>query len=224
MSTHVPLSVLDWVLAPTPLEKMKACGSVTQITEFSNGTIGIMTFYCHRWDCEHCRQASKQSIINKIMKKSLLWYTKPIEASKYQAIRKRVVRAGAQYVAIGSGDEILMLTDKPVLEGAKLLSKLQLEPLIERYLESESQYDYRHRRFRHSEGLFPPTKPASINIHIKRKIALDKPKKDVIAGLGDKGYMSTNIGIGFIEYMRPYKGLGSLDTALKNDVNKVRWG
>jgi hypothetical protein len=202
---------------------MAACGKVTQIIEYSNGTIGVMTFYCHRWDCDHCRQVSKQEIINKIMKKSLLWYAVPIQSSRYQAIRKRIARADAKYAAIGSGVEILILTDKPVLEESKLLSKPHLEPLIAQYLDLESQYDYRHKRFRHSVGLFPVTQPINTDIHIKRKVAVDKPRKDVIAGLEEKGYFTSTNSIGSIEYMRPYKGLGSLDIALKNEVDKVRW-
>jgi hypothetical protein len=165
---------------------------------------------------------SKQEIINKIMKKSLLWYAIPIDSSKYQAIRKRIARAGAKYAAIGSGDEILMLTDKPVLKESRLLSKPHLESLIEQYLDLESPYDYRHKRFRHSAGLFPLTQ-SKMDIHIKRKVAVDKPKKDVVSDLGEKGYFISTNSRGNIEYMRPYKGLGDLGAALENDADKVRW-
>lgn len=226
MSTNAPASApasaLDWVLAPTPRDKIAGCGKVTQITEFSNGTVGVMTFYCHRWDCEHCRQVSKRMVIDKVLKKSVLWYAIPINSSKYDATRKRIVRADAKYVAIGSGDEILMLTDKPVLEDCKLLSKVHLEPLIDRYLEAESQYDYRHRRFRHSAGLFSAAQPTTNSTHIKRKVAVDRSKKDVISGLENKGYASTT-HTGGVDYMRPYKAHSSLDSALKDDVNKIKW-
>jgi hypothetical protein len=70
--------------------------------------------------------------------------------------------------------------------------------------------------------LFPAAQPInSENTHIKRKIAVDKLKKDVIIGLMDKGYMPVN-HTGSVEYMRPYK-LVNLDGALKNDVSKVLW-
>jgi hypothetical protein len=223
VSANAPVSVLDWVTAPTPQDKTKACGTVCQIIEYSNRTLAVLTFYCHRWDCAHCREANKKAIISKIIGKSVLWYTATIDAHDYGAVTKRISRAGSKYVAVGSGAEILMLTDKPVLENAKLLSKIHLEPLINKYLESESIYDYRHRRFRHSEGLFPAAQPInSENTHIKRKIAVDKLKKDVIIGLMDKGYMPVN-HTGNVEYMRPYKALVNISTALEHDVSKVLW-
>jgi len=222
LSTNAAASVLDWVLAPTPQDKRAACGKVTQITEYFNGTIGIVTFFCHRWDCGHCRQASKQAVIDKVLKKSLLWYTLPIDANQYEAIRKRIVRTGGKYVGLGSGPEILMLTDKPVLDDCKLLSKIQLEPLIDQYLENESEYDYRHRRFRHSAGLFSAAQPTTNSTHIRRKFAIDRQKQDVISGLENKGYTSTNHSAG-VDFLRPYIAHSSLDDALRSDVNKVRW-
>lgn len=222
MSTNTPVTALDWITTPTSQDKTKVCGKVTQLTEYVNGTIGIVVFYCHRWDCVHCREASKKTIISKIMKKSMLWYTATIDANDYGAVTKRINRAGSKYVAVGSGSTILILTDKSVIEGSKLMSKINLEPLIDHYLDSESQYDYRHRRFRHSEGLFPAAKPINTeNTRVKRRIAVDRAKKDVITGLVDKGYMSVN-HTSSVEYMRPYK-LVNLDSALKNDVNKVLW-
>lgn len=224
MNDKAPVSVLDWIPAPTPPDKTAACGKVTQIVEYSNGTIGVMAFYCHRWDCARCRQARKQEIIDQIFSVSVLWWVHLIDSGKYQAVRKRIARAGAKYCAVGSGSEILILTDKLALPESKLVSKLILEPLIGQYLESD--YNYRHNRFRHSQGLFPKASTSMVQVHIKRKIAIDKAKPEVIANLEQHGYLASTYfhSDKDINYMRRLtSNAKDLDTALSNDVEKIVW-
>ncbi len=179
-------SLLDWITEPTPNLKVQNCGKLTQVTVFTNGVVSVKAFHCHRYDCPRCGNEQKAEIKKKIIDKSPIWYGKVISEIEYGAAQKRIKRAGEQYCALGMGDEILILTMAPVLNGSSMLALGKLESSIDEYLDCE--YAYRKRRFRHSNGLFPSKPSSPITTHIKRKYAVGEPVKTMITKFVDKGY------------------------------------
>lgn len=220
MSNNMPASILDWVRAPTPEDKRELCGKVTQIVEYTNGTVGIMAFYCHRWDCERCEAERKKVITQQIMNTLPYWFMMVIENRRYSAVTKRVNRAGAKYFALGTGENVLALTNRKVFKESKPVYGENLHRLI--YLYLDCPYSYRHRRFRHSRGLFPKTGTPT-TAHIRRKIAVTKSKEHIVATLEVNGYSVTNRERD-IDYMRPILlNEQSLTSILEKEKKMVKW-
>ncbi|MFC1930008.1 hypothetical protein ACFLW6_04040 [Chloroflexota bacterium] len=199
MDTLNPTS-LDWLLEPTPTDKKANCGKLTQITVYSNGTVSVKAFYCHRYDCPRCGAQRREEIKSMIMGIRPFWYVKTINEGEFPSTRKRVKRAGDKYCAIGAGDNILLLTQKPTFPDAKIMGMGQLENLINKHLDYE--YYYRHRRFRHSNGLFPPKGKPLVEIHVKRRYATIEPMNMVISHFIDCGYFQHRSGQEY--YLRPF--------------------
>lgn len=176
---------LDWLTEPTPAIKKSNCGKLTQVTVFTNGTISVMAFHCHRYDCMKCGTDRKAEIKDKIIKRQRYWYVLEINEANYPAIQKRIKRAGEQYCVVGGGDRLLLLTLKPVIEGSKAMVGYKLSNSIDKYL--DCPYDYRKRRFRHSSGLFEPEPKNDPLTHIKRKYAVAEAKDIVIKNFENGG-------------------------------------
>jgi hypothetical protein len=185
-------SVLDWITEPIPSQKKALCGQVTQITLYTNNTILVQAYYCHRFDCPRCGLERKQQIKDKILKASNIWYVKSISENEYTAITKRINRSGSKYCVIGSGDKLLLMTLNPVIEGSKASLGSVLESQIDKYL--DCAYDYRQRRFKHSQGLFPAEEKSDPVTHIERIYAINFPKDKVIQIFGKGGYLPIHYG------------------------------
>lgn len=149
-------SILDWILEPSPNDKKANCGRLTQITVYTNGTVSVKAFYCHRYDCPRCSAERKKQVVGKILGHSTFWYVRVIGESELSAARKKVKRSGDVYCAVGAGNDVLLLTKKPTFPDSRLVAMDLLKELVEQHL--ECGYSYRHRRFRHSNGLFPSSK------------------------------------------------------------------
>ena len=178
---------------PSPKDKRAACGKATLIILYTNGKFSLMGFFCHRWDCKRCASQRREDIRTTITALHATWYVKSITPAEYVAARKRIVRAGAKYCALGTGDSWLFLTTEPVLKGSQEMGGEALDLLIEESL--KGQHTPRKRRFRHSNGLFPETGRASGG-HIERKIVVAGQKERVLAELKKQGYGFSDGGDG----------------------------
>ena len=222
MNESKPASILDWFRAPSPQDKKEACGRVTQIVEYTNGTVGVMAFYCHRWDCPTCEANRREEIKRQISSARSFWFMKVIDDMKYSAVAKRVKRAGAKYCALGRGENVLMLTTRKVFEDSSSVYGEKLSRLIDLFLES-CPYAYRRRKFRHSKDLFLKKGTSITPVHIKRKIAVMKSREYILASLEDNGYLITNRE-GDVAYMRPISSKEeALESALEKDKEMVVW-
>jgi hypothetical protein len=190
-------SILDWKLAPTPSDRLTSCGKLTHITEYTNSTIQVMKFFCHRWDCPTCKAASIERTASKIMKFSPIWYTKTVGIDEFSAMQKRIQRSDAIYCGVGV-EKILLLTNRPILPDMELKHGGKLKELISAYLDQPS--GYRERRFRHSNNLFPKKEPSTV--HIKRRITVKETVLNVVGKLKSNGYVSSNILPG-VHYLQP---------------------
>ena len=91
---------------PSPKDKRAACGKATLIILYTNGKFSLMGFFCHRWDCKRCASQRREDIRTTITALHATWYVKSITPAEYVAARKRIVRAGAKYCALGTGDRL----------------------------------------------------------------------------------------------------------------------
>lgn len=222
MNESKPASILDWFRTPSPQDKKEACGKVTQIVEYTNGTVGVMAFYCHRWDCPTCEANRREEIKQQITNARSFWFMKIIDDVSYSAVTKQVKRASAKYCALGRGENTLMLTTSKVFEDSISVYGEKLLRLVDLFLES-CPYDYRHRKFRHSKDLFPAKGTSTTFVHIKHKIAVMKPKEYILASLEDNGYLITNRE-GDVAYMKPIlTNAQPLASVLEKDKEMVVW-
>jgi hypothetical protein len=84
------------------------------------------------------------------------------------------------------------MTLKPVIEGSKASLGKKLEAQINEYL--DCAYDYRKRRFKHSQGLFPAEVQSDPFTHIQRKYAVNKDRDKVIQIFCEGGYLPSYYG------------------------------
>jgi hypothetical protein len=214
-----PVSVFDWLPEPSPSSKKLRCGQLTQITEYSTGTVGVMAFYCHRHDCLRCGALRRKEIIQTIMTKSKVWYVQTISEDELLGMRKKVGRAGEQYCAVGAGDRILMMTLKPMLQGSHITGLSKLEYLIDGHLDCE--YDYRTRRFRHSNGLFPAKPKPITSVHILKQYASSESMIAVVDRFTKAGYIETFNEKGYF-LRRSGKG-STVDEVLATGLKHLEW-
>ena len=213
------VTMLDMVLDPSPQEKLAKCGSVTLINIYNNGTIGVRTFFCHRWDCPRCGSRRRQEIQDDIKNVSPIWFSTTINDDNYQATRKRIKRAGASYCAVGRG-EVLMLTNRPILEDSGMVGGDELLDLIDKHL--DCPYHHRQRLVRHSNGLFPPKCPPPSSIHIKRKIAVADKKEAVIGKLLQKEFYPTG-ELGDEYFLRGTGSKVDVEAIISQDMGHIEW-
>ena len=180
-----PSSGWDWVTSPTVLEKRANCGKLTLIIHYSNGYFEILVFRCHNWKCPYCANIRRFEIAEKIMSVSLFWYVTTVPDPRYTAIQKRITRAGIEYCAMQHNDDWAILTLEPVLEGGQLIAGDELALLTMQCC--VGPHVPGQRMFRSSRGLFPVMKDS--DVHIKRKIVVNEPFKDVLNKLMDDGHI-----------------------------------
>ena len=175
-------SALDLILDPPPDVKKSACGKSTLITLYTNRTVGVRMYQCHRWDCPTCGPARKQIIMDDLEATSPRWYTVLIDDVDYDRVRKKIKRAGAGYCAIGRGESVLLLTDRPVFEDCVVLGGDQLREQVNHFIDT-CGYFYRRRRIRHSQGLFPPKPQPPEDVHISRRLTVKEKPRAIVAKL-----------------------------------------
>lgn len=217
------ISALDLVLEPPPSVKKSACGKSTLVIIYTNGTICVRTYRCHRWDCPLCGQERKESIIRDLEAIRSEWYSIIIDDEQYERIRKRAKRAGAGYCAIGRGDEVMMLTDLPVFNDGKILAGEQLRGQVEKHID-QCSYSHRQRRIRHNQGLFPAKPQSSKDVHIRRQIGVNDTKHVIVGKFRTYGYYEENYS-STATYLRQTRGSCTPEEIIVADegLSKVLW-
>ncbi|MBN2239023.1 MAG: hypothetical protein JW712_04560 [Dehalococcoidales bacterium] len=211
--------MLDWLTEPSTADKVANCGKLTQITIYSNGTVMVRAFYCHRYDCPQCFAKRKVEIKSKIMKVSKFWFMTLTDEDHFSAVKKRITRTGEKYCAVGRGDNILVLTLHKVLENTRVVGMEHLENLIDKHLDCE--YNYRKRRLRHSRGLFPSEKKSLNTIHIKRRYATIEPLLAVVERFTNDGYNQQTASGEY--YLRPFLSKHAAEEVLNVCAANLVW-
>jgi len=113
-------------LDPGPKEKLQACGKKTLLVTYEvwrdsgpDEMVEIMVYRCHVWIVRYAHK-SELRLLKIECCKSTKWYAQEVPAINYGAMKKRIERAGAIYCALGTGDNWLFLTDKPIGEDGRL--------------------------------------------------------------------------------------------------------
>jgi hypothetical protein len=194
---------LDWVPSPSIASKKSHCGKITQITFYTTGSVNIKGFYCHRYDCPRCSADHKNEIKAMIVAKRKMWYFKVIDEDELSKVQEKVFHTDVKYCALGTGANILLLTTSPVLSGTRFAAVAQLAGFIDKAL--DCGYQYRTRRFRHSQGLFPAKAKSTSNVHIASRYASVESPEAVVRRFTNEGYEETSRGQE--HYLRPAYGV-----------------
>ena len=185
---------LDWIQEPRPQDKLSSCGKHTQITLYSNNSVQLIRFYCHRWDCPNCSKKKREAIRNEIMDVSTWWWKFDPKGRSYQAVQKQIKRAGAKYIALGTGSDTTFFVNMN-LEDNEIVAFQKLADLIEEILNQPSKT--RERKFKHSQGLFSVDKSLETDIHLKLKVMVNENVGKLKERFKSKGYSPNG---GFQEY------------------------
>ena len=212
---------LDMAFTPSPELKKQSCGKITVITLYSNHSVGVIAYRCHRWDCPDCRQERVNQIQNDIMGISKLWFARVISDDIYDATRKRIKRAGAVYCAVGRDDNVLMLTNQPVLEDSEILADDELAERVEQHL--YGTYSHRRRRFRHTRGLIPNRSKPPSGVHIERKIAVGESAGEVIKKFENRYYSISGTGQGETYLRKLAANIEDAEEVICNDISNIEW-
>jgi hypothetical protein len=200
---------LDWITEPSKKDKLSSCGKHTQITLYTNNTIQLIRFYCHRWDCPNCSQKKRAAISKKIFEVSPYWWKINLKGRSYQAVQKQIKRAGAEYIALGTGDNTEIFVNKK-LDDAEIIAFQKLADSIEEILKQPAQPG--EHRFKHSRGLFPTEDKSDPITHLKMNVMVNEPISKLTDRFARKGYPSSG-GIGGY-----YIDLGEQAEAVLNGV------
>jgi hypothetical protein len=187
-------SYSDWILESSSQDKLASCGKHTQITLYSNNNVQLTRFYCHRWDCENCSAKKREIIVKEIMDVSKWWWKIDLKGRSYQAVQKQIKRAGAEYIALGTGADTTIFVNKK-LDDTEIVAFQKLADLIEEILKQPSEY--RQRRFKHSRGLFQTEKKPESNVHLEMEAIINESVKKLIEIFRSKGY---SFSTGFTGY------------------------
>ena len=155
------------------------------IIYFTNGFFEVLVFRCHNWKCSFCANIRRFEIAEKILGLSLIWYVTSVPNPKYTAIQKRITRAGTEYCAIRHENDWAILTLEPVLDGSELIAGDELAILAMQCC--VGPHAPGERMFRSSRGLFPAK--TNSDVHIRRKIVVNEPFRDVLNKLMDDGHI-----------------------------------
>jgi hypothetical protein len=194
---------LDWILEPSSQDKLASCGKHTQITLYSNNNVQLIRFYCHRWDCPNCSTKKRDAIRKEIMDVSPYWWKVDLNVRSYQAVQKQINRAGAKYIALGTGENTTVFVDKKLADS------------IEEILKQPSEF--RQRRFKHSRDLFQRRKSLETDVHLKQRVMVNESVRKLMERFSSKGY-SANISSGGY-----YIDLGEdAEAALKEVLSEIK--
>ena len=185
---------LDWIQEPRPSDKLSSCGKHTQITLYSNNNVQLIRFYCHRWDCPNCSKKKREAIRKEIMDVSTWWWKFDPKGRSYQAVQKLIKRAGAKYIALGTGAGTTIFVNMK-LENSEIVAFQKLADSIEEILKQPSMT--RERKFKYSLGLFPAEKSVETDAHLKLKVMVNENVGKLKERFKSKGYSASG---GFQEY------------------------
>jgi hypothetical protein len=158
-----------------------------------------------------------------IMRRSKVWFGKIVTESEMDAVKKRVSNAHDKYCALGVGDNILVMTLSKILPDSHAVGFSQLPDMIEHHL--NCGYGYRLRRFRHSNGLFPPKPKPITPVHIERRYASSESPKAVVERFMREGYEETMSPHGHAHeyYLRPGSAEHTVDEVLATGLKYLEW-
>ena len=176
---------LNWIQEPRPQDKLSSCGKHTQITLYSNNSVQLIRSYCHRWDCPNCSKKKREAIRKEIMDVSTWWWKFDPKGRSYQAVQKQIKRAGAKYIALGTGPDTTIFVNMK-LENSEIVAFQKLADLIEEILNQPSKT--RERKFKHSQGLFSVDKSLETDIHLKLKVMVNENVGKLKERFKSKGY------------------------------------
>ena len=125
---------LAWILEPSSKDRLSSCGKHTQIILYSNNRAQLTRFYCHRWDCPNCSKKNIEAIRKKMMDYSSYWYKIDFKGRNYSAVQKEIKRAGAEYVALGTGANTTIFVNKK-LDNTEFVGFQKLADTIEEILQ-----------------------------------------------------------------------------------------
>jgi len=176
---------LNWITEPSPQDKLSSCGKHTQITLYSNNSIQLIRFYCHRWDCPNCSKKKREAIRKEIMDVSTWWWKFDPKGRSYQAVQKQIKRAGAKYIALGTGSDTTIFVNMK-LDDSEIVAFQKLADLIEEILNQPSKQ--RERKFKHSQGLFSVNNSPETDIHLKLRVMVNENIRKLVERFSSKGY------------------------------------
>jgi hypothetical protein len=161
----------------------------------------------------------REIIVKEIMDVSPYWWTINLCGRSYESVQKQIKRAGAQYIALGTGANMTIFVNKN-LDDTKVVASQKLADSIEEILKEPSEY--RQRRFKHSRGLFQPEKKPESNVHLEMEAIVNESVNKLIEIFRSKGYSFSS---GFSGY---YADLGEdaknkLDGILDGMKNKIEY-
>jgi hypothetical protein len=125
---------------------------------------------------------------------STWWWKFDPKGRSYQAVQKQIKRAGAKYIALGTGPDTTIFVNMK-LDDSEIVAFQKLADLIEETLKQPSKQ--RERKFKHSLGLFPAEKSVETDAHLKLKVMVNENVGKLKERFKSKGYSASG---GFQEY------------------------
>lgn len=125
---------------------------------------------------------------------STWWWKFDPKGRSYQAVQKQIKRAGAKYIALGTGSDTTIFVNMK-LDDSEIVAFQKLADLIEEILKQPSKQ--RERKFKHSLGLFPAAKSVETDAHLKLKVMVNENVGKLKERFKSKGYSASG---GFQEY------------------------